>query len=63
MPRYFHLHHRCVPVKGYTRSTICDYERKELSLIPNGLFEIIEASSGTEAIAKTEEHQPDLIIY
>lgn len=44
MPRYFHLHHRCIPVKGYTRSTICDYERKELSLIPNGLFEIIEES-------------------
>ena len=30
-------------------------------LTPLG-FEIIEASSGTEAIAKTEEHQPDLMI-
>lgn len=30
-------------------------------LIPLG-FEIIEANSGTDAIAKTAEHQPDLII-
>jgi SPASM domain peptide maturase of grasp-with-spasm system len=45
--RYFKLFASCVPVKGFSRSVICDLQRRELSLIPNELYDIVTAHSST----------------
>lgn len=42
----FNLFACCVPVKGSTRSVICDLQRKSFTLIPNGLFEILTKYEG-----------------
>jgi SPASM domain peptide maturase of grasp-with-spasm system len=36
----------CIPVRGATRSTICDLQRNDLKLIPNSLQEILELHIG-----------------
>lgn len=36
----------CIPVKGHTRSTICDIQRHEVKLIPNDLFTILTEHNG-----------------
>lgn len=41
MNRYFHIFSCCIPVKGYSRSIICDLQRGDFELIPNCLFEIL----------------------
>jgi SPASM domain peptide maturase of grasp-with-spasm system len=38
---YFRLYANCIPVRGYTRSTICDVQRGRLQFIPNDLFDIL----------------------
>jgi len=38
---YFKLFQCCVPVKGHTRSVICDIQRGDLHLVPNGLLDIL----------------------
>jgi len=40
--RYFRLYANCLPVRGYTRSSICDVQRGRLQFIPNDLYEILE---------------------
>lgn len=35
------LYHRCLPVKGATRSLICDLDRFSYELVPNSLHELI----------------------
>lgn len=40
--KYLKLFASCIPVKGAARSSICDLERDNLTLIPNDLFDIIE---------------------
>ena len=37
----FRLFAGCVPVRGARRSTLCDLQRREIHLIPNGLHEIV----------------------
>jgi SPASM domain peptide maturase of grasp-with-spasm system len=38
---YFCLYACCIPVKGFTRSTICDLQRDSYVFIPNSFFEIL----------------------
>jgi hypothetical protein len=42
---YFVLHSNCVPVKGASRSLICDLQREKYFYIPNDLFEILKTVS------------------
>jgi SPASM domain peptide maturase of grasp-with-spasm system len=37
----FRLYAHCVPVRGARRSTLCDLQRREWHLIPNGMQEIL----------------------
>lgn len=39
--KHFRLFSDCIPVKGFTRSVICDLRRDNYYLIPNDLFDII----------------------
>ena len=39
--KHFRLFSDCIPVKGFTRSIICDLRRINYYLIPNGLYDII----------------------
>ena len=41
MKNYFVLFACCIPVKGHSRSTICDLQRNTFDLIPNVLYEIL----------------------
>ena len=38
---FFHLFPCCIPVKGATRSIICDLQRNNFEIIPNALFFIL----------------------
>lgn len=38
---YFILFASCMPVKGYSRSVICDLQRYDFEFIPNALYELI----------------------
>ncbi|AXG71506.1 SPASM domain peptide maturase, grasp-with-spasm system [Kordia sp. SMS9] len=40
------LHKSCVPVKGHSRSLICDLRRHQIKFIPNSLFEILSNYQG-----------------
>ncbi|MBK7882714.1 MAG: grasp-with-spasm system SPASM domain peptide maturase [Chitinophagaceae bacterium] len=42
----FKLFSNCIPVKGSRRSLICDVQRGEMKLIPNGLYEILSDYNG-----------------
>jgi SPASM domain peptide maturase of grasp-with-spasm system len=37
----FRLYAHCIPVRGAQRSTVCDLQRREWHLVPNGLHEIL----------------------
>ena len=39
---FFRLFSNCIPVKGASRSLICDIQRQDFNLIPNVLFEILK---------------------
>lgn len=39
---YFHLFANCVPVKGASRSIICDLQRNAFDFIPNDLLEVLD---------------------
>lgn len=61
---YFRLHANCIPVKGASRSTICDLQRQRHILIPNGLHEILTAhrDSTVDEIKAAYDHQHDDVI-
>lgn len=42
MNKPFCLYANCIPVKGASRSVICDLQRNQIKLIPNDLFEILD---------------------
>lgn len=46
MKSYFVLFACCIPVKGASRSTICDLQRNSFKLVPNTLFEILVEQEG-----------------
>ena len=54
----------CIPVKGYSRSVICDTKNNDYHIIPNGLYDILEQYNGKtiENIKNDYEHQYDEII-
>lgn len=39
--KYFKLFANCIPVKGASRSIICDLQRRDYQLIPNSLFDLL----------------------
>lgn len=39
--KYFKLFACCIPVKGYSRSIICDFQRFDFELIPNMMYELL----------------------
>lgn len=42
MPRtVFRLHAHCIPVRGASRSTVSDLQRRQWHLVPNSLYEIL----------------------
>jgi SPASM domain peptide maturase of grasp-with-spasm system len=44
--QYFTLFACCIPVRGATRSVICDVQRQHFDFIPNILFEILTGERG-----------------
>ncbi|MDX8554297.1 grasp-with-spasm system SPASM domain peptide maturase [Tenacibaculum sp. 1B UA] len=60
----FNLYANCIPVKGASRSTICDLQRNQVKIIPNDLFEILEVYEGNsiEQIQKKFKNKYDEII-
>src|SRR5436853_3628120 len=64
---YFRLFYDCIPVKGYTRSIICDVTRHHFDFIPNSLYFILTeyADKSLETIFKDfdKEDHPTLIEY
>ena len=63
-PKYIKLYACCIPVKGYSRSTICDVQKGQYKLIPNTMFEIITLHNNKtiEEIKKTYTNSYDKII-
>ncbi|MCB9448538.1 MAG: grasp-with-spasm system SPASM domain peptide maturase [Flavobacteriales bacterium] len=43
------LFDHCIPVKGFTRSIICDTQRNQFDFIPNALFDILSKDQGKTA--------------
>lgn len=46
MSKKIKLFASCIPVKGAERSIICDLQRQTYNLIPNDLFDVLEAHDG-----------------
>ncbi|MDB9954421.1 grasp-with-spasm system SPASM domain peptide maturase [Flavobacteriaceae bacterium] len=46
MNNYFYLHKWCIPVKGVNRSSISDFQRSSIELIPNELYDILNNYNG-----------------
>lgn len=42
--KHFKLFANCIPVKGATRSVICDLQRQDYQLIPTSLYELLNES-------------------
>ncbi len=64
---YFRLFYDCIPVKGHTRSIICDLNRQHFDFIPNSLYFILEkyANKSLKSIFgsfQSEDH-PTIIEY
>lgn len=61
---YFLLYANCIPVKGVSRSIICDLHRNEYEFIPNALFDILteHKKKSISEIKKHFENQYDEII-
>lgn len=60
----FTLYACCIPVKGASRSTICDLQRHDYDLIPNGLYEILTTHKGksVDEIKAAFDHEYDEVI-
>lgn len=54
----------CIPVKGFSRSVICDTMNNKYLFIPNGLYDILEKYNGKtiKSIKEDFNHQYDEII-
>ena len=46
MNNAFSLYSTLIPAKGFERSVLCDLEKEEYVLIPNGLFDILNKFNG-----------------
>jgi SPASM domain peptide maturase of grasp-with-spasm system len=64
--KYFKLFATCIPVKGASRSIICDLQRQFFHFIPNGLFEILSTEpKNLSQLTSTygEENRETIIEY
>lgn len=52
---HFQLFANCIPVKGASRSVICDVQRQDFEFIPNALYEILTLHN-TKSIADIINH-------
>lgn len=61
---YFVLYANCIPVKGATRSVICDLQLNRYQPIPNSLYEVLTDHAGKtiEATKQYYEYQHDEVI-
>jgi SPASM domain peptide maturase of grasp-with-spasm system len=55
----FKLFSNCLPVKGARRSLICDIQRGEMKLIPNGLYDILTEYDGKTYEEIVEDYGED----
>lgn len=64
MNKKVQLYSNCIPVKGVTRSIICDLQLQTIHYIPNSLYELIEEHFGktSDAIKKAYNNEYDEII-
>ncbi|NOQ71052.1 MAG: grasp-with-spasm system SPASM domain peptide maturase [Crocinitomix sp.] len=46
--QFFYLHKWCIPVKGIVRSSICDFQRETLELVPNEMCDILLDYNGSQ---------------
>jgi len=53
----FRLFANCIPVYGKKRSTICDIQRHDITLIPNDLYNIIEKYEGKSILFICKEYK------
>lgn len=64
---YLKLFYDCIPVKGHTRSIICDLNRQHFDFIPNSLYFILEkyANKSLKSVFDSfcSEDHPTLIDY
>ncbi len=60
----FKMFANCIPVKGITRSVICDLQRNSIQVIPNDLYFILKKYEGKSIsyIKKVYNNEFDLII-
>lgn len=58
------LHASCVPVKGYSRSIICDLHRNSYSIVPSDLYDMLILHEGkcTDEIKKSYNNLYDEVI-
>lgn len=54
----FKLYTNCIPVKGATRSVICDLQRGKYDFIPNALFEILQNLDGQDKDSVIDRYDP-----
>lgn len=61
---YFIIYQCCIPVKGYTRSILCDTQRGDIHLVPSMMLNIIELAKNmsVSAIKQSFNHEHDEII-
>ncbi len=59
MRKKFKLFECCIPVKGASRSTLCDVQRGKIKFIPNLLCEILSKYDGQEKEAAIAFYGPD----
>lgn len=61
MKSYFILFSCCIPVKGASRSTVCDLQRNMFQLIPNVLYEILTEHAGKsiQELFEAYDHEHD----
>lgn len=65
MEKSFLLYSNCIPVKGYSRSIICDLQYNKYILIPNSLFEILHEFNGksiNDVLSNFEDEDEKAII-
>lgn len=50
MKNYLRLYSRCIPVKGFCRSIIYDFDKNSYDFIPNSLYNLLKENQGLLAI-------------
>lgn len=58
-PVFFNLFACCIPIKGYTRSILCDLQRNTFEHIPNALFALLEECRNTDMDTLARRYTPE----